>query len=259
MCIRDRASYSFTVVATDAAGNSTPQTVSLDVINLDDNAPEITSGATAAPIDENIGVGEVIYGATASEGVTWSLASSGDASLFSINENTGDVTLNINPDHETQASYTFTVIATDASGNSSQQTVSLAVNDLDEVAPNITSPANAGTIDENSGDGQLVYTATSTDNGDISTGSTQYSLAGPDAGEFSIDATSGAVTLIENPDFETQASYSFTVVATDAGGNSSMQAVTLNVNDLDEAGPEIDSGPTAESVSYTHLTLPTKA
>jgi len=244
-----QSSYSFTVVATDAAGNSTQQTVSLAVNDVDENAPPITSGASAAPIDENSGADQTIYAATAGEAVTWSIAPGGDASAFSINASTGEVTFAIDPDHETQPSYAFTVVATNAAGNSSQQTVSLAINDLDEVAPTITSSVTATAITENSGAGQVVYTATSTDTGDISTGPIQYSLApGADAAAFSIAVTSGAVTLIDNPDFEAQSSYSFTVIATDTAGNSTQQSVSLAVNDVDENAPSITSGATAAAI-----------
>ena len=50
---------------------------------------------------------------------------------------------------------------------SATQAVTLAINNLDEVAPAITSGATAAAIDENSGAGQVVYTATSTDTADI--------------------------------------------------------------------------------------------
>ena len=87
-----------------------------------------------------------------------------------------------------------------------------------------------------------MYTATSTDTDDISTGSTAYSiLPGADAAAFTIDATSGEVRLIDNPDFELQSSFTFTVEATDAAGNSSQQEVTLNINDLDEGQPNVVS------------------
>ena len=73
-------------------------------------------------------------------------------------------------------------MATDAVHNSSERAVSLNIIDLDEVAPTITSGATASAINENSGSDQIVYTVTSTDTGDISTGNTTYSLkAGGDA------------------------------------------------------------------------------
>ena len=44
--------------------------------------------------------------------------------------------------------------------------MSLAINNLDEAAPTITSGATAAAINENSGAGQVVYTATATDTAD---------------------------------------------------------------------------------------------
>ncbi|MDX7793066.1 cadherin repeat domain-containing protein, partial [Aeromonas caviae] len=92
------------------------------------------------------------------------------------------------------------MVATDAAGNASEQVVTLGINNLDDTAPTITSAATATAISENSGAGQVVYTVTSTDSGDVSTGSTSYSTkAGADAALFSIDASTGAVTLTGNP------------------------------------------------------------
>ena len=251
-----KPTYAFTVVATDAAGNSSERAVTLAVNDLDEVAPSITSSATASATDENSGGGQVVYTASSTDagdisgGVSFSLKASGDHALFTINAATGAVTLTGSPDHETKPSYAFTVVATDAAGNSSERAVTLAVNDLDEVAPSITSSATASATDENSGAGQVVYTATSTDSGDVVTGSTSYSLkATGDHALFTIDAATGAVTLTGSPDHETKPNYAFTVVATDAAGNNSEQAVSLSVNDLDEVAPAITSGAAATAVS----------
>ena len=245
-----KPSYSFTVVATDAAGNPAQQAVSLSIVNQNDSAPFITSGATAAPIDENSGADQVVYTAAATDqsAVTWSLKDGGDAATFSIDANTGEVTLTADPDYETKAGYSFTVVATDVQSNTSQQAVSLTINNLDEVAPTITSPDTAA-IDENIGAGQVVYTVTADDSGDISGGVTYGLKPGGDANALSIDATTGAVTLTGNPDYEAKSSYTFTVVATDAAGNSTQQAVALAVNNLDEVAPKITSGGTATAIN----------
>ncbi|MEB6651086.1 cadherin repeat domain-containing protein [Aeromonas caviae] len=251
-----KASYSFTVVATDAAGNASEQVVTLGINDLDDTAPTITSGGIASALDENSGAGQVVYTVTSTDSAdvvsgstSYSLKAGADAALFSINGATGAVTLTGNPDHETKASYSFTVVATDAAGNASEQVVTLAINDLDDTAPTITSGGIASAIDENSGAGQVVYTVTSTDSADVASGSTSYSLkAGADAALFNIDATTGAVTLTGNPDHESKASYSFTVVATDAAGNASEQVVTLGINDLDDMAPTITSGGIANAI-----------
>ena len=102
----------------------------------------------------------------------------------------------------------------------------------DTSAPIITSGATAVSIDENSGANQVVYTITATDDNAVT-----YSLSGDDASLFTIDATTGEVTLIADPDYETQSSYSFNVVATDEAGNASEQAVSLDINDLDDTAP----------------------
>src|SRR6266404_2884400 len=157
---------------------------------------------------ENTAAGQVVYTATSTDtgdiatGSTAYSLGGADAAAFSIDAGTGAVTLTGDPNYEAKSGYSFTVTATDAAGNHSEQAVSLAINNLDEVAPTITSGATAAAIDENSGAGQVVYTATSTDTGDIATGSTAYSLGGADAAAFSIDAGTGAVTLTGDPNYE---------------------------------------------------------
>jgi hypothetical protein len=151
-------------------------------------------------------------------------------------------------DYESAQSQSFTVVATDATGNASEQVVSVAINNLDEIAPTITSGDTAVAIDENSGAGQIIYTATASDSLDISAGVT-FSLSSGSDVALSIDSTTGAVTLSTDPDHETQSQYSFAVIATDAAGNvSDAQSVILDINNLDEVAPSIESGDTAVAI-----------
>jgi hypothetical protein len=249
-----QSQYSFTVIATDAAGNeSEAQSVTLDINNLDEIAPSITSGATATAINENTGASQVIYTATAddsldiSAGVTFSLSSGSDVAL-SIDSTTGAVTLSTDPDHETQSQYSFTVIASDGVNADVEQLVTLDINNLDEIAPSITSGATATAINENSGASQVIYTATASDSLDISAGVTFSLSSGSDAA-LSIDSTTGAVTLSTDPDHETQSQYSFTVIASDGVNADVEQLVTLDINNLDEIAPTITSGATATAIN----------
>ncbi|WP_341879739.1 hypothetical protein, partial [Synechococcus sp. UW140] len=74
---------------------------------LDTLPPTFTSGETAESINENIGAGQVIYTVTSndtadiSDGVKYSLKSGSDSGLFSIDENSGTVSLTANPNYET--------------------------------------------------------------------------------------------------------------------------------------------------------------
>ncbi|MDP2549477.1 cadherin repeat domain-containing protein, partial [Oceanobacter sp. 4_MG-2023] len=242
-----KSSYSFTVTATDGVGNFTDQTVTLAVNNLDEVGPVFTSGTLADAIDENSGENTVIYTATTDDAAVVYSLSGTDASLFSINSATGEVTLLADADYETKASYSFTVTATDGAGNHTDQAVTLAVNNLDEVAPTITSGDTATAIDENSGAGQVVYTAVADDTADISDG-VSFSLSGADAAYFSINSATGEVTLLADADYETKPNYSFTVTGTDGAGHFTDQTVTLAVNDLDESGPVFNSGSLADAI-----------
>ncbi|MGX9416323.1 cadherin repeat domain-containing protein [Vibrio sp. WJH972] len=203
--------------------------------NSDTSAPVFTSGSSATAINENSGSGQAVYRAVANDegSVTYSLSNT-DNGAFSINGSSGVVTLTQNPDYETQSSYSFTVTVTDSEGNSSTQNVNLAINDIDDTPPVITSGATATAIDENSGSGQVVYTATATDANSVG-----YSISGSDASLFSLDSNTGVVTLKANPDYETQSSYSFTIQASDSLGNVTLQDVTLAINDVVEIDPSV--------------------
>jgi hypothetical protein len=203
-------------------------------------------------------LGQVVYTATADDSaddvsdtpITYSLEEGSDTAL-SINSDTGEVILNTDPDHETQSQYSFAVIATDAAGNQSNaQSVSLEINDLDDAAPIIISGDTAVAINENSGAGQIIYTATSNDSADnVSDTPITYSLSEDSDTALSIDPATGDVTLTNNPDHEAQSQYSFAVIATDAAGNASeAQSVTLDINDLDDAAPSITSGAVADAI-----------
>ena len=56
---------------------------------------------------------------------------------------------------------------------------------------------------------------------------------GADAGAFNIDAN-GQVKLNSAANFETKASYSLSVRATDASGNQTDKAITINVSNVNE-------------------------
>ena len=234
-------SYSFEVRAFDAQENVASMIVTLAINDLDDEAPVIDSSTTADAIDENSGAGQDVYTITATDnvGVTSYVIGGTDASFFTVDDpSSGVVTLTADPDYETKASYTFTAKASDAAGNTGQQTVTLAINNVEDQSPIITSLGTADAILERTGAGQVVYTITATDDTEV----TSYAIGGTDASDFTVDATTGKVTLTADPDYETKSSYSFTVTASDAAGNTSDPlTVTLPIDDLDETPPSTPS------------------
>ena len=131
--------------------------------------------------------------------------------------------------------------------------MTLAVNNKDEVNPVVTSGATASAIDENSSANQAVYTVTATDFADLahpndgpSTPITYSLKAGQDASDFTISG--GVVSLKASPNYETKDGYTFTVIATDAAGNTAEQVVTLAVNKVVSNNPASINGTNTASL-----------
>ena len=249
-----KASYSFTVVATSGSLAAVEQAVTVAVTDLNDVAPTITSGATGAALAENTEVAATtaIYTATGTfdvDAIVWSLKADSDSGL-SIDSGTGAVTFDVatTPDHETKASYSFTVVATSGSLAAVEQAVTVAVTDLNDVAPTITSGATGAALTENTevAATTAIYTATGTFDVDAIV----WSLKADSDSGLSIDSGTGAVTFDDatTPDYETKASYSFTVVATSGSLAAVEQAVTIAVTDVNEAGPTFTSGATGTAL-----------
>jgi len=94
------------------------------------------------------------------------------------------------------------------------------------------SSATSASVVENVGLNNVVYTAEATNE----FSEILYSLKEVgDHAKFSIDTSSGQVTLLENPDFETSSSYSFTFQALDLAGFQKEQEVSVSVVDDNEA------------------------
>ena len=227
------------VTVSDGNGGITSNTVTVpNIIAIDDIAPVFSAVNASTTIDENIGVNQTIYTAVAADsldstdGIVHYALGGADSAALAIDSLTGAVVAVVNPNYELKASYDFTVIASDASGNTSNKAVTVHVNNIDEIAPTITSAATATTIDEFSGPNQIVYTAVANDTIDFTDHIVNYSLGGSDSARFSIDSVSGDVTLIENPVYLSKSSYSFSVIGTDKTGNNSSKAVILNINDV---------------------------
>jgi glucose/arabinose dehydrogenase len=97
-------------------------------------------------------------------------------------------------------------------------------------APVITSAGSASVMENMSG---VAYTATATDSDG---NSLTYSLSGTDAGRFSINASTGAVSFTSAPDFEAPADangdniYNITIGVSD-GMTSASKAVAITVTD----------------------------
>ena len=94
----------------------------------------------------------------------------------------------------------------------------------------------------------------------VETGHT-YSIvtvAGTDGAKFSIDAATGVLTLLEQPDYESKTSYTVAIKTTEAGVNpkSYIETFTIAVTDVDESGA---FGINSDTVTWTDYNPATSA
>ena len=102
------------------------------------------------------------------------------------------------------------------------------------------------------GPGDVIYTAEAPGKAQVT-----YSLKeGEDSSSFSIDSTSGDITLIESPDYESKSSYAFTVIATDPSGNTSEKTVTLAINDVEETAASVEEDPSWVPEGWVYYAWP---
>ena len=246
----------YTFVVTAVAGTlADTQTVDITVTNVNET-PTVTSGAAVNYAENGTGTA---YTATATDPdtattITYSISSAlaDDAALFNIDPSTGVVTFITPPDFENPSDlggnnvYNISVIATDGDGLSDTQTVNIDVTNVNEVEPTITSETSTTFAENGTG---TAYTANSSVTVEVGT-TIVYSISGDDdAHLFEIDSSTGIVTFIAAPDFETPLDsdgdndYVFVVTAT-AGPMADTETVTITVTNVNEA-PVIISGETS--------------
>ena len=93
--------------------------------------------------------------------MTYSLSGT-DASSMSINSSSGVLTFNSAPDYETKSSYSATVTASDGT-NSTSQTITVTIVDVNDVAPAFTSNATFSADENQTAIGTVTATDTDTD------------------------------------------------------------------------------------------------
>ena len=229
--------YEVTVVASDRTSSPATRDVTVTVTNVDE--VHTLEEASWVPSDyaENGAEPVAEYIVTDPEGATvrWSLVGA-DAGDFTISG--GVLRFKNTPDYENPAdsnrnnSYRVTVRATAGDHTVEQPVLFIHVTNVDE-APTLTGPPEVS-YDENDTAEVARYTATDPEGATVI-----WSVTGTDAEDF--DISNGVLTFKSPPDYEAATDenrdndYAVTVEASD-GDLTTLQALTVTVNNLDEAG-----------------------
>ena len=215
-----------------------PNSLPLAAIRGINTVPVFSAGTTTTrSIAENtargVNIGPPMSATDADrDRLTYSLSGT-DASSFSIVSTTGQLQTRAALDYETKTSYSVTVSASDGYGGSDSIPVTITVTNVNE-APRFATSTATRSIAENTAANTNIGSAVSATDVDANTTLT-YSLSGTDASSFSIVSTTGQLQTRAALDYETQASYSVTVAASDGYGGSDSIPVTITVTNVNEA------------------------
>ena len=239
----------------EASNNTSTATLRVNLNNLNDNNPVITSNggaATASIIVNENQTSVTTVTATDDDGnsVSYSLTGGVDQDKFAINSSSGVLSFTVAPNFESPTdtgdnnTYVVEVTATDngTGALTDVQTITVTVDNINE-APVITSDGGGTAAAVNAAENQTAVTTVVASDQDVGD-SLSYSLTGgADQAKFSIDPSSGVLTFVAAPDAETatdsdaNGTYVVEVTATDDGTGtlSDVQTITVTVTSVNEA------------------------
>ncbi|XP_068441399.1 protocadherin Fat 3a isoform X3 [Clinocottus analis] len=244
--------------------------VEVKVLDLNDNKPVFEANSYEATVMEGMSTGTRIIQVQARDPdsggngqVTYSLGtliqSDGEVdtlvNTFSIDSNTGWISTRKDLDHETDPSYTFTVVASDLGETlslSGTSTVTVAVSDINDNPPSFLERHYFGSVQESDPPGEVVAVLNTRDN-DSSAINRQVSYhitAGNYRGVFALGLVQGEWKMyVKWPlDREERNLYVINVTATD-GLFVSQATVEVTVMDTNDNNPIFDQAVYTASVA----------
>ncbi|XP_024919224.1 protocadherin alpha-8-like isoform X11 [Cynoglossus semilaevis] len=226
------------------------KSVIINVIDLNDNIPEIevTSFSSAIPEDSKpgttvalIGVSDLDSGLNGKvvcfirETVPFTLQPSLQDNMYSL-------VTKLSLDREQQTHYEITVAAKDGGGPplSSQKTIRVVVSDVNDNKPEFVLSPYHFYVMENNVRGASLFSVTASDCDENDNALISYHIM-RDGGEdkkmtsfLNINSDNGDILALKSFDFETLKTFQFHVVASDSGSPSLSSNVTVNVFILDQ-------------------------
>ena len=234
--------YALTITVTDADNNSDSEAWVVTVADVTETVSFTINAIADVTINENAAYTSVTpaLSGTPIGSVTYTISGGTDAGDFSINSSTGVVTMVARnyespADSDTDNTYALTITVTDADNNSDSEAWVVTVADVTETVSFTINAIADVTINENA-----AYTSVTPALSGTPIGSVTYTISGgTDAGDFSINSSTGVVTMVarnyESPaDSDTDNTYALTITVTDADNNSDSEAWVVTVADVTE-------------------------
>uniref|UniRef100_A0A8C5CSV9 Protocadherin alpha-3-like n=1 Tax=Gadus morhua TaxID=8049 RepID=A0A8C5CSV9_GADMO len=223
--------------------------VLVEVVDLNDNAPEITVTSLMTAVKEDAKIGTAIALVTVLDkddginGVVKAVIANDPPFKLQTNyKNYYSLVVNGHLDRETDAQYTVTILATDEGSPplSGTAVVTVQVSDVNDNEPRFTEPVLNVYVRENGPVGVVVKTVSAVDADVDHNGQVKYSFLPssnaplPFSSMMNINSETGEVSSLQSFNYEELKSFQFRVQATDTGVPPLSSNVTVNVCILDE-------------------------
>jgi len=216
-------------------------TVSVKIIDENDNAPQFEQEVYTTTISEDIKVNSTVAQVSATDKdfgknseVRYAIVS--DTDHFSINHLTGLITVNRPLDREKHPVYTVLIRASDLGEGSvslsSTSTVLVELRDVNDVVPEFKPEMYSVRIREDLPIGSVVTVVTAADTDEGNNGIVEYQLVyGEDF--FEIDPDTGVIRIIHDLDYEVQQVHNISVRAQDGGIPPLISVCFINIEVVD--------------------------
>uniref|UniRef100_A0AAQ6I8V2 Cadherin domain-containing protein n=1 Tax=Anabas testudineus TaxID=64144 RepID=A0AAQ6I8V2_ANATE len=223
--------------------------VLIEIIDVNDNSPEISVTSLMTPVREDAELGTIVALVTVSDkdggnnGVTHcKVVGSVPFKLQSNYKNDFSLVVDGPLDRENTPIYNVTITATDEGGPplSSMKVVTVHVSDVNDNAPLFKEPVINVYLKENSPTGSVIYTITAFDSDLDTNAKLTYTLLEssqrniPISSVVNINSETGDIVSLQSFNFEELKTFQFKVQATDSGVPPLSSNVTVNVFVLDE-------------------------
>ncbi|XP_034398987.1 protocadherin alpha-2-like isoform X4 [Cyclopterus lumpus] len=243
--------YEVRVQATDqgTSPRSAHAKLLIEIIDVNDNAPEISVTSLMTPVKEDAELGTIVALVTVSDkdggnnGVTnCRVVESVPFKLKSNYKNDYSLVVDGPLDRENTSLYNVTITATDEGSPplSSIRVITVHVSDVNDNAPRFMEPVIHVYVKENSPVGSVIHTINAFDPDLNSNSKLTYKLLEnsarniPSSSILNIDSETGDIVSLQSFNYEELNTFQFKVQATDSGVPPLSSNVTVNVLVLDE-------------------------
>ncbi|ROL52056.1 Protocadherin Fat 4 [Anabarilius grahami] len=242
---------SYTVLLSISDGtNRDEASVLVEVLDINDNSPVFESHLPSVSVPEDHTVGDDVTSVKATDAdagfngeVRYTLL--GGAGRFSVDQETGVITLAAPLDRETQDVYHLVITAQDQGrpSRSTTTTLDISVTDINDNAPIFSKQQYEITVSEHAEVGTAVVDVMATDKDDGANAIVTYHIVKQEPSSaspvFIIDAESGSISLAEKLDYGKAKRYNLEVEGRDGGIPvlTGSATVTVWVEDVNDKAP----------------------